>query len=148
MMFGRGVDDACFSPNTLSLCIQPDEGIHLQFEAKLPGSVQETRSVNMEFHYRSSFGGGTLPDAYERLLLDALNGDASLFTRSDEIEAAWRLIDPVVCAAADLTDPLPEYQRGSAGPDEAEKFIIRDGRAWRRGCQNHDEDKESSGGSG
>lgn len=148
MMFGREVDDECFSPNVLSLCIQPDEGIHLQFEAKLPGSVQETRSVNMEFHYRSSFGGGTLPDAYERLLLDALNGDASLFTRSDEIEAAWRLIDPVVRITDNLTDPLPEYQCGSAGPDEAEKFIIRDGRAWRRGCENRKQNKEMSGGSG
>ncbi|HMM28801.1 MAG: glucose-6-phosphate dehydrogenase [Chloroflexota bacterium] len=148
MMFGREADEACFAPNVLSLCIQPDEGIHLQFEAKLPGSGQETRSVDMEFHYRSSFGGDALPDAYERLLLDALNGDASLFTRSDEIEAAWRLIDPVVCAADEVPGPLPVYRRGSAGPAEAEAFIARDDRSWRRGCENHEQNKEMSGGSG
>ncbi len=138
MMFGREPDEACFSPNVLSLCIQPDEGIHLQFEAKVPGSGQETRSVNMEFHYRSSFGGDALPDAYERLLLDALNGDASLFTRADEIEAAWRLIDPLLCAADAQRDPLPTYRRGSEGPAEAETFIARDGRVWRRGCHGYE----------
>jgi glucose-6-phosphate 1-dehydrogenase len=139
MMFGRGADEACFAPNILSLCIQPDEGIHLQFEAKLPGSGQETRSVNMEFHYRSSFGGEALPDAYERLLLDALNGDASLFTRADEIEAAWQIIDPLICATDEATDPLPLYRPGSSGPVEAEAFIARDGRMWRRGCMDHEE---------
>lgn len=137
MMFGREADEECFAPNVLSLCIQPDEGIHLQFEAKLPGSGQETRSVDMEFHYRSSFGGDALPDAYERLLLDALNGDASLFTRADEIEAAWRLIDPLVCAADEVCDPLPTYRPGSSGPAEADAFIARDGRVWRRGCRDH-----------
>ncbi|MRR10646.1 glucose-6-phosphate dehydrogenase, partial [bacterium] len=84
-----------FTPNILSLCIQPDEGIHLRFEAKLPDSDQEMRSVDMDFHYRSSFDGA-LPEAYERLLLEALEGDASLFTRSDAIDAAWRLLDPVL----------------------------------------------------
>ncbi len=84
-----------FSPNVLSLCIQPDEGIHLRFQAKVPDSDQEMRPVDMDFHYPSSFKGG-LPDAYERLLLDALAGDASLFTRSDGIEASWRLVDPVI----------------------------------------------------
>jgi len=138
MMFGREADESCFAPNMLSLCIQPDEGIHLQFEAKLPGSGQETRSVDMEFHYRSSFGGEALPDAYERLLLDALNGDASLFTRADEIEAAWHLIDPLVCAADEARDPLPVYRPGSSGPAEADAVIARDGRMWRRGCMNHE----------
>lgn len=136
MMFGREADEECFAPNVLSLCIQPDEGIHLQFEAKLPGSGQETRSVDMEFHYRSSFGGDALPDAYERLLLDALNGDASLFTRADEIEAAWRLIDPLVCAADEARDPLPVYRPGSSGPAEGDAFIARGGRMWRRGCMH------------
>lgn len=139
MMFGREAEESCFASNMLSLCIQPDEGIHLQFEAKLPGSGQETRSVDMEFHYRSSFGNGALPDAYERLLLDALNGDASLFTRADEIEAAWRLIDPVVCAADEARDPLPAYRPGSSGPREAETFVERDGRMWRRGCLQQEE---------
>ncbi len=87
-------DHSEFTPNILSICIQPDEGIHLRFEAKLPDSSQEMRSVDMDFHYSTSFQG-TLPDAYERLLLDALAGDASLFNRSDAIEACWRLVDPV-----------------------------------------------------
>jgi len=137
MMFQLESDE-CFSPNVLSLCIQPDEGIHLTFEAKQPGSAQETRSVEMEFHYRSSFGDGTLPDAYERLLLDALTGDASLFTRSDEIETAWQLIDPVI-AGWETPDapPLVSYRRGQPGPKEAEAFLARDGRYWRQGCIEH-----------
>ena len=134
MMFQLESDE-CFAPNVLSLCIQPDEGIHLTFEAKQPGSAQDTRSVEMEFHYRSSFGDGTLPDAYERLLLDALTGDASLFTRSDEIEAAWKLIDPVIAGwEAPDAPPLVTYRPGRAGPKEAEAFLARDGRFWRQGC--------------
>ena len=93
--------------NTLGMCLQPDEGIHMQFQAKTPDTVAEMRSVNMEFHYKTSFGASVIPDAYERLLLDALNGDASLFTRSDQIELAWSLFDPIIagwltriCAAA------------------------------------------------
>lgn len=126
-----------FKPNMLSLCIQPDEGIHLKFEAKVPGSHQETRSVDMEFHYSSSFDG-TLPDAYVRLLLDALNGDASLFTRSDEIEMAWRLIQPVLKAwEEDDTPRLAIYPRGTVGPIEADEFMRRDGRAWQNGCGGH-----------
>jgi len=126
--------DECLTPNILSLCIQPDEGIHLKFEAKVPGSGRETRSVDMEFHYRSSFGNGSLPDAYERLLLDAIHGDASLFTRSDEIEMAWRLIDPIVQGGPEMP-PLVLYQPGSAGPKEADEFLARDdGRHWWQGC--------------
>ncbi len=136
MMFGT-MPDECFTPNILSLCIQPDEGIHLKFEAKVPGSYQETQSVDMEFHYRSSFGDGPLPDAYERLLLDALNGDASLFTRSDEIETAWSLIDPVL-AAWEQSDgsSLVTYTSGSMGPAEANRFMTRDGRTWRQECEH------------
>ena len=87
--------DNRLTPNILSLCIQPDEGIHLKFQTKVPDSAQEMRSVDMDFHYSASFEGA-LPDAYERLLLDALNGDASLFARSDEIERAWHIVDPVL----------------------------------------------------
>ena len=136
VMFDRPTDE-CFPPNVLSLCIQPDEGIHLQFEAKVPGSQQDTRSVDMEFHYRSSFGGGKLPDAYERLLLDALLGDASLFTRSDEIEAAWRLIDPILHEGEDEEPhPVATYAPGSMGPVESDDFMARDGRLWRQGCEH------------
>lgn len=136
VMFERPTDE-CFPPNVLSLCIQPDEGIHLQFEAKVPGSQQDTRSVDMEFHYRSSFGGGKLPDAYERLLLDALLGDASLFTRSDEIEAAWRLIDPLLEEQQGEEPPAVIcYAPGSMGPVESDDFLARDGRLWRQGCEH------------
>jgi glucose-6-phosphate 1-dehydrogenase len=125
-----------FEPNTLSICIQPDEGIHLKFEAKVPDSARETRSVDMEFHYRDSFGDGAIPEAYERLLLDALNGDASLFVRSDGIEAAWRLIDPVIQGW--LNDPdapaLTTYTPGTWGPWEADELLERDGHVWRHGC--------------
>jgi glucose-6-phosphate 1-dehydrogenase len=92
--------------------------------------------VDMEFHYRSSFAGQALPDAYERLLLDALHGDASLFTRSDEIEAAWGLIDPIlrICEHPQAP-PLVSYEPGSWGPVEAEELMARDDRAWRLGCE-------------
>jgi glucose-6-phosphate 1-dehydrogenase len=123
-----------FTPNILSLCIQPDEGIHLRFEAKLPDSDQAMRSVDMDFHYRSSFDG-SLPEAYERLLLDALEGDASLFTRSDSIEAAWCLLDPVLQGwEAGKVPPLVSYPAGSWGPAEADQLLERDGRRWRFGC--------------
>ena len=85
----------------------------------------------MEFHYRRSFGDEPLPEAYERLLLDALNGDASLFTRSDEIEMAWRLMDPILQGwSSSQAPPLAVYQPGTWGPAEAETFIQRDGRQW------------------
>jgi glucose-6-phosphate 1-dehydrogenase len=128
------------TPNILALCIQPDEGVHLRVEAKVPDSAQDARSVDMEFHYHSSFGDGALPDAYERLLLDALHGDASLFTRSDEIERAWQLIDPVVQgweAEDPAAPPLAIYERGSQGPVEADQLLARDGRRWRHGCGGH-----------
>jgi glucose-6-phosphate 1-dehydrogenase len=127
-------EDGEITPNILSLCIQPDEGIHLRFEAKVPDLEQEMRSVDMDFHYRSSFDG-SLPEAYERLLLEALAGDASLFTRSDSIEAAWRLLDPVIQGwEAQATPPLVIYPAGSWGPAEAGQMLERDGRDWRLGC--------------
>jgi len=128
--------DYHLTPNFLSLCIQPDEGIHLRFETKVPGASQETRSVDMEFHYPSTFGGARLPDAYERLLIDAINGDPSLFTRSDEIERAWGLVDPVLEAWENSANApsLGLYRRGSWGPTAAEAFIKQDGRVWRLGC--------------
>jgi glucose-6-phosphate 1-dehydrogenase len=131
--------DYKLTPNYLSLCIQPDEGIHLRFETKVPGSMQETRSVDMEFHYHDSFEEQTLPDAYERLLLDALQGDASLFTRSDEIEYAWELVEPLLQGRVDTSKGvhLPLYDPGTWGPEEAATFLARDGREWRSGCMEH-----------
>ncbi len=127
-------DEYKFIPNILSLCIQPDEGIHLMFEAKVPDSDQEMRSVDMDFHYRDSFSG-VLPDAYERLLLEALRGDASLFTRSDGIEAAWKLIDSIADGWETSNTPdMALYRRGSWGPSEANALLARNGRSWRLGC--------------
>ncbi|MFQ5576846.1 MAG: glucose-6-phosphate dehydrogenase [Anaerolineae bacterium] len=137
IMFNLAQSDG-FTPNTLSICVQPDEGIHLKFETKVPDSVRESRSVDMEFHYRDSFGDRALPDAYERLLLDALKGDASLFARSDEIELAWRLIDPILAAVEAGTAPPPvTYQPGSWGPPEADALLAADGAFWRLGCGGH-----------
>ena len=123
-----------FTPNILSLCIQPDEGIHLRFEAKQPDSNQEMRSVDMDFHFQTSFTG-SLPEAYERLLLEALEGDGSLFTRSDGIEIAWQLVDPILQGWENQnTPPLVIYPAGSWGPGESDQLLARDGRQWRLGC--------------
>jgi glucose-6-phosphate 1-dehydrogenase len=123
------------TPNVLSLCLQPDEGIHLRFEAKEPGAGIRTRSVDMEFHYAEDFGPSALPDAYERLLLDALQGDPSLFARADEIELAWGLIDPLLEHwEGPEAAPLSLYEPGSWGPGEADDFLAQDGRRWLRGC--------------
>ena len=123
------------TPNVLSLCLQPDEGVHLRFEAKEPGAGMRTRSVDMEFHYAKGFGAGALPEAYERLLLDAMQGDASLFARADEIELAWKIIDPIQAAwTGPSTPPLAFYEPGSWGPVEADDLLAEDGRAWISGC--------------
>lgn len=129
-----------FTPNTLCICVQPDEGIHLKFETKVPDSAKEFRSVDMEFHYRDSFNDKVLPDAYERLLLDALKGDASLFARSDEIELAWQLIDPIIegWQANPEVSPLKTYEPGSWGPPEAGVLLARNGHNWQLGCGGHD----------
>jgi glucose-6-phosphate 1-dehydrogenase len=130
-------DDCDFTANILSMCIQPHEGIHLRFESKVPASEQETRSVEMNFHYSSSFEG-VLPEAYERLLLDAIKGDASLFPRSDAIEAAWRIIDPVSQGLeTNGTPKLAVYAPGDWGPGEADLLLEKDGRTWRLGCEDH-----------
>jgi glucose-6-phosphate 1-dehydrogenase len=122
-------------PNALSLCIQPDEGIHLAFETKVPDGARELKPVDLEFHYRDQFAETALPEAYERLLMDALLGDAALFTRSDEIELAWTNIDTVhMYLNASDAPPMLTYPRGSWGPEEADRFLARDRRAWRMGC--------------
>ncbi len=129
-------DEYKFIPNILSLCIQPDEGIHLMFEAKVPDSDQDMQSVDMDFHYGDTFTG-VLPDAYERLLLEALLGEASLFTRSDGIEAAWKLIDSITDGWEKSNTPeLTLYRRGSWGPSEGTMLLSRDGRLWRLGCMD------------
>jgi len=118
------------TPNMLVLYLQPDEGVHWRFEAKKPDTAAELGSVDMEFHYADSFGKTAIPEAYERLLLDTLTGDASLFTREDEVEVAWRLIDPVVNGWEATKQPIAFYDSGSWGPNEAEALLARDGRSW------------------
>jgi glucose-6-phosphate 1-dehydrogenase len=123
------------TPNSLSLCIQPDEGMHLQFETKVPGAGMRAEPVDMDFHFDDHFGEQALPEAYERLLLDAIQGDASLFARSDEIELAWRLADPLTAAKEPMF-----YAPGSWGPCEADELLADDGRRWLEGCACSDAD--------
>ena len=119
-------------PNILAIRVQPDEGILLRFGAKVPGQGLQIRSVNMDFRYGSSFAVDS-PDAYETLLLDAMVGDASLFTRNDEVERAWEILDPIVAAwASGEGGPLHFYGAGTWGPPAADELLERDGRAWRR----------------
>jgi len=116
--------------DALVLRIQPDEGIELRFGAKVPGHSFRVRTASMQFSYGESFPEES-PEAYERLLLDALIGDPTLFIRSDEVLQCWRIIDPVIQHWS--TDPkrIPTYEAGSWGPDEADRLLERDGRAWR-----------------
>ncbi len=125
-------DRSQFDSNVLALRIQPDEGISLRFDSKVPGPSSLIRPVTMDFRYGTSFGQKT-PDAYERLLLDALLGDPTLFTRSDENQMAWRLLNPLFSRWQDQGQiELPQYQIGTWGPDEADQLLQRDGREWRR----------------
>jgi glucose-6-phosphate 1-dehydrogenase len=120
------------TPNMLVLYLQPDEGIHLRFEAKVPDTGAQTRSVDMEFHYADSFGTTAIPEAYERLLLDVLSGDASLFTRADEVETAWGLIDPILQAweSPSGKPPLAFYEPGTWGPTAADELLAGENRRW------------------
>ncbi len=118
--------------NLLAIRIQPDEGIMLRFGAKVPGLGLDVRSVTMDFAYGSAFSVDS-PDAYETLILDALQGDASLFTRADEVEEAWSIVDPIIDGWADSPAPdFPNYEAGSWGPTAADELLARDGRRWRR----------------
>ena len=125
------------TPNVLALCLQPDEGIHLRFEVKEPGLGMRTSSVDMEFHYADDFGADALPETYERLLLNVMQGDASLFARSDEIDLAWSLIDPVTHAAEQPHAPAPRpYEAGGWGPAEADALLAPGGSAWLHSCRD------------
>lgn len=121
------------SPNVLAMRIQPNEGIALRFEAKMPGPTLRTRSVDMDFRYGSSFGVAT-SDAYNRLLLDCMMGDQTLFTRADEVEAAWQVVTPALTVWESPTDPssIPFYEAGTWEPAAAEKMMNQDNRRWRR----------------
>jgi glucose-6-phosphate 1-dehydrogenase len=127
--------------NRLALCIQPDEGIHINFQTKVPDQEGTTlRPADLEFHYRNAYADVAIPEAYERLLLDALNGDATLFMRSDEVERAWAIMDPILDAVEGRGDgpglTPTEYPVGSDGPACADAFLARTGRAWLSLCRH------------
>jgi len=125
--------------NVLAICLQPDEGAHLRFQVKVPDRGMEMKSTDMQFHYDSAFRDQAIPEAYERLLQDALNGDASLFIRSDQIAESWRIADPLnTYWESDTSESPIEYPVGSGGPEEASDLLAADGNAWLRGCENHD----------
>jgi glucose-6-phosphate 1-dehydrogenase len=130
-IFRAAVGDS-LEPNVLTLRIQPDEGIAMKFTAKLPGQVMDLRAVQMDFDYGASFAVMS-PEAYERLLLDAMLGDSTLFIRRDEVEAAWAFVDPIIeMWQQSPVARLPEYAAGSWGPAEADTLMERDQRRWRR----------------
>lgn len=132
VLFNRDGVQNIVRPNTLVLRIQPDEGISLQFVSKVPGDVIEAAPVSMDFHYASGFGVEP-PEAYERLILDGLRGDATLFIRRDGVEHAWRFIDPILTALADRPPPsLPSYERGTWGPAASDELLAETGHHWRR----------------
>jgi glucose-6-phosphate 1-dehydrogenase len=130
LTFGRDAAQEV-DPNAITLRIQPEEGISLRFGAKVPSAGVKLRNVTMDFDYMSSFLVET-PEAYERLLLDCMIGDPTLFTRADEVETAWTLIDPIEAAWRDDRPPLTMYAAGTWGPPASDKLLQADGREWHR----------------
>src|SRR3954451_11742954 len=117
-------------PNQLILAVQPNEGVSMTLMAKIPGARMRVRPVNMEFLYGTSFLSQS-PEAYERLILDTMRGDATLFARNDEVEAAWRIVDPILEAWGKEGGPVPQYRAGSSGPDEQDTILLDDDK-WRQ----------------
>jgi len=130
LTFGRDAAQE-LDPNAITLRIQPEEGISLRFGAKVPSAGVKLRSVTMDFEYATSFLVET-PEAYERLLLDCMIGDPTLFIRADVVEASWALIDPIEAAWRDGRPPLQMYEAGTWGPASAAKLLEADGREWHR----------------
>ena len=137
LMFGGEGSNRELQPNTLVLRVQPNEGVSLNFEVKVPGaavaltSQLEVAPVDMDFSYAEAFGETAAP-AYETLLLDVMIGEMTLFTRSDEVEAAWKIIDPLINYwESHAPSPMPTYAAGSWGPAEADRLISLDGARWR-----------------
>jgi glucose-6-phosphate 1-dehydrogenase len=124
-------EDEGLAPNVLVVHIQPDEGVSLEFAAKVPGQGMTLRTVHMDFLYGGAFRTG-IPEAYERLILDCLLGDATLFTRSDEVEEQWSLVDAIVGFWKRDRPAYPNYEAGTWGPGAADELMRRDGRSWRR----------------
>jgi glucose-6-phosphate 1-dehydrogenase len=118
--------------NRLTLRIQPNEGIRLNFQSKVPDTEKvQLKPADLHFEYRDSYPDTAIPEAYERLQLDAIQGDAALFMRSDEIERAWAIVDPIIAAIEKEGGPTPEsYPVGSYGPKCSDELLARDGRRW------------------
>ncbi len=133
MMFGDGRHSHC-DANRLVIQVQPAEGIQLQLQTKVPDSAMQMRLTDLDFRFQGRLAG-QLPEAYERLLLDALSGDASLFSRADEVELAWGIIDPILAAWEDSAEPsLAEYERGLWGPQSSTDWMEGQGRCWFDNC--------------
>ncbi|MCB9357538.1 MAG: glucose-6-phosphate dehydrogenase [Calditrichaeota bacterium] len=131
MVFSQSPVDR-LEQNVLTIRIQPNEGISLKFEAKLPGHALHVRPVEMDFRYGTTFGE-RLSDAYERLLLDAMIGDQTLFARRDSVEEGWRIVQPILDVwAEEAGEPLPQYVAGSWGPTEADVMLAREDHRWRK----------------
>jgi glucose-6-phosphate 1-dehydrogenase len=127
MIFRRHPD---VEPNVMMIRIQPDEGLALTMAAKVPGPDLKLGVVKLDFQYGEVFGAQS-PEAYERLLLDAIHGDATLYARADWVEQAWEILDPVMRAwTRNTTRPLPSYEAGAWGPPEVDAFIAKDGFRW------------------
>ena len=140
MMFHANPNETLDS-NLLSLCLQPDEGVHLKFGVKAPDQGLIMRSEDMAFHYQSAFRDQAIPEAYERLLQDALESDPSLFIRSDHIEEAWRIVGPLLQGQENPSvRPPHEYEPGSWGPPAADKLLSEAGHTWQRICGVHGDD--------
>ena len=137
LMFA-GETGETLSSNVLSLRLQPDEGVHLKFEVKAPGQGMGTRSEDLEFYYETAFKDQIIPEAYERLLQDALEGDTSLFIRNDHILEAWRIVEPLIkeseVAAAGSLQP---YDVGSWGPEASKGLLSRQGHTWQETNGSH-----------
>ena len=116
-------------PNQIIMMMQPNEGVSISLGAKIPGTRMQIRPVNMEFLYGTSFLSES-PEAYERLITDAMRGDATLFTRDDEVEAQWTICDPILQGWERDDAPLPTYEAGSGGPTDAAR-LLREGERWR-----------------
>ncbi len=129
-LFGSGEVCRHIAPNIITLRIQPNEGISLSFSCKVPGDHLEVGEMAMDFGYAGAFAGKKVRPAYERLFLDCMRGDQTLFARADSLEAQWSFIEPILRAGADIL-PVHPYEPGSAGPPQADELFRRDSRRWR-----------------
>jgi glucose-6-phosphate 1-dehydrogenase len=126
-------NDAAAEPDALIVQLQPEEGLSLRFGAKVPGLAYDIRKASMDFAYNAGFEDEHYPEAYERVILDALRGDPTLFIRADEVGRSWRIVDPILRYWSESESPIPLYQAATWGPREALDLLEQDGRHWRHG---------------